>query len=149
MNIRRKGDRVFLSGVINENSDFSSLVSETSPLRIDFSGVERINSIGVRNWMLFLTKWDDQKAIEYHQCSAPIVDQLGVIVSLKGVRKKVAEVKSIRILAECGTCNQEATVPITADDYRKNKDLQTYLKPCKDCGNPTFATIHNLSDVFA
>lgn len=148
MNIERKGGKVYLSGVINENSDFSPLLKETSPLKIDFSGVQRINSVGVRSWMKFLSQWGDDKLLEYWECSVVIVDQLSIIGSLRGVRKKVATVKSVYLPSECTSCAKESEVRVSEDDYRKDPSLLSYLKPCPHCGDRQIFSIPDISGLF-
>jgi anti-anti-sigma regulatory factor len=74
MKISRKGGVVFLEGVVDENADFSPLLSENPPLQLDLSGVSRINSIGVRSWMKFISLWGD-KPMEYLECPTIITDR--------------------------------------------------------------------------
>lgn len=148
MKIERKGDRVYLSGVINENSDFTPLLQETSPLKIDFSGVQRINSVGVRSWMRFLSLWDDAKKIEYWECSVVIVDQLSIIGSLRGIRTKVAAVMSVYLPTECSSCATEFELRISDEDYKKDGTLQSYLKPCPQCGAAVIYGIPDISGLF-
>ena len=51
MKISRVANTVFISGIIDENADLSALLQEPAPLSIDFSGVTRVNSVGLRTWM--------------------------------------------------------------------------------------------------
>ena len=148
MKIENKGDRVYLSGIINENSDFTPLLTAPSPLRIDFSGVQRINSVGVRSWMRFLSLWDDSKAIEYWECSVVIVDQLSIIGSLRGVRTRVATIKSVCLPTECTACARESEIRITDIDYRKDGSLLSFLKPCSNCGDRVVFAIPDISALF-
>jgi hypothetical protein len=132
MQIQKKGDTFYLAGVINENSDFSSLLAESAPLRLNFKGIERINSIGVRSWMRFLTQWNDQP-LEYHECSVAIVDQISIISSLRGIRKKAAQVVSAYAPTECLACGREGEVLITQADFKRDPSLLTLLAPCPHC----------------
>ena len=149
MKIEQRGDRVYLSGVINEDSDFSPLLSKPSPLKIDFSGVERINSVGVRSWMRFLSQWDDKKQIEYWECSVAIVDQLSIIGSLRGVRVKVASIQSLCLPTECNGCAAEGEIRITPEDYRNDSSLQSFLKPCPTCGEKVIVATPEISGLFS
>ena len=94
----------FLSGVIDEESDFTPLLEAPFCKSIDFSGVERINSIGIRSWMLFLTKWGD-KSLNYMNCTTSISDQLATIPALSGISKRVAVVLSAMISYDCPKCD--------------------------------------------
>ena len=52
LEIRKEGNTVFLSGVIDEHADFTDLFTGlTSPVMIDWNGILRINSCGVREWV--------------------------------------------------------------------------------------------------
>lgn len=148
MKVEHKGGKVYLSGVINENSDFSPLLNEPAPLKIDFSGVQRINSVGVRSWMRFLSLWGDSKPIEYWECSVVIVDQLSIIGSLRGVRNKIAVMKSLYLPTECGGCGREDELRVTAEDYNKDNSLETFLKPCSQCAGQVSFAIHDISSLF-
>ena len=135
MKISRKGGQVFLAGVIDENADFSELLQEQSPLSIDFSGVERINSIGIRSWMMFMTRWGD-KPLNYQECPVIIADQLAVTPALRGIKKRAAVIMSAYVAFDCSNCRHQ-------EDFRVAYDqVQPQLKPgvanpkCSACGSP-------------
>jgi hypothetical protein len=133
MKISRAGSAVMLEGVIDENADFSPLLKEAAPLRIDFSRVSRINSIGVRSWMKFLTQWGD-KSLEYLQCPAAISEQLIVTPVLLGVKKRVAKVVSAQIAFVCPKCQDSEDRMITFDQLFQNVKPETKAPPCRQCG---------------
>ncbi len=133
MKISRTGAAVLLEGVIDENADFSPLLREKAPLRIDFSRVTRINSIGVRSWMKFLTQWGD-KSLEYLQCPASISEQLIVTPVLLGVKKRVAKVVSAYISFVCPKCNESEDRIVTFDQLFQNVKTDTKSPPCRQCG---------------
>lgn len=148
MNIERKKDIIYLSGVIDENSDFSPLLLEVAPLRLDFKGIQRINSIGVRSWLRFLTQWND-KPMEYHNCPPVIVDQLEIIGALRGIRKRAAFVASAWLPAECAHCRKEIEVLATHKDYDLDSTLQICQKPCPSCQGATEYAISHFGCLFA
>lgn len=133
MKISRAGAAVFLEGVIDENADFSPLLKEPAPLRIDFSRVSRINSIGVRSWMKFLTQWGD-KSLEYLQCPAIISEQLIVTPVLLGVKKRVAKVVSAYIAFVCPKCHESEDRLVTFDQLFHNVKSEAKAPPCRQCG---------------
>ena len=134
MKISRKGGQVFLAGVIDENADFSQLLQEQAPLSIDFSKVERINSIGIRSWMMFMTRWGD-KPLNYHECPVIIADQLAVTPALRGIKKRAAMIMSAYMSFDCSKCRHQEDILVTYDQ------VQPQLKPgvadpkCPDCGS--------------
>ena len=135
MKISRKGGQIFLAGVIDENADFSELLQEQAPLSIDFSGVERINSIGIRSWMMFMTRWGD-KPLNYLECPVIIADQLAVTPALRGIKKRASVIMSAYVAFDCSNCRHQ-------EDFRVAYDqVQPHLKPgvanpkCSACGLP-------------
>ena len=106
MKISRKGNVVFLEGLIDENADFSPLLTESAPLCLDLSGISRINSIGVRSWMKFITLWGD-KPMEYQECPAIISDQLMVTPVLLGIKQRSVGVTSAHISFSCSKCGRQ------------------------------------------
>jgi hypothetical protein len=104
MNISRVGDTSFLSGVIDEEADFSLILKEPQPANLDFSGIERVNSIGLRSWMHFMSKWGD-KPLNYLNCPVSIGDHLATLPALGGIPKRVAVALSAMIPYDCLKCN--------------------------------------------
>ena len=104
MEVSRISDIAYLSGVIDEESDFSALLTLPFIQTIDFSGVSRVNSIGLRSWMLFMTKWGD-KPLNYMNCTTEISDHLATIPALRGASKRVVAVLSAMIPYDCLKCN--------------------------------------------
>ncbi|MGY3804584.1 hypothetical protein ACWNT8_11005 [Pigmentibacter ruber] len=74
-----KDDYVRISGMVDENADFSELYKKHHDiLFLDLKGVHRINSSGVRKWVLALDKLKDVE-LHYINCSFPVVDQLSMV----------------------------------------------------------------------
>lgn len=132
MKISRKGNVVFLEGLIDENADFSPLLSESAPLCIDLSGISRINSIGVRSWMKFITQWGD-KPMEYHECPAIISDQLVVTPVLLGVKKRSVNVKSAHISFSCSKCGRQEDRRILSSQVLPVVLQDAIEPPCVTC----------------
>jgi len=147
MKISRKGGQVFLAGVIDENADFSELLKEQAPLSIDFSRVERINSIGIRSWMMFMTRWGD-KPLNYLECPVIIADQLAVTPALRGIKKRAAVIMSAYMTFDCPNCGHQ-------EDFRVAYDqVQPQLMPgagnpkCSACGSPMGLTHEDQFSIF-
>jgi anti-anti-sigma regulatory factor len=82
----RAAERVWLAlkGNIDERSDFSEILAlQAKSLVIDLSEVERINSIGVRQWMQFVSALGPTQ-VQFERCSVPIVQQLNTIAKFRG-----------------------------------------------------------------
>src|SRR5689334_16178520 len=72
-----------LSGILNEYADFSALLTQKEPLRLDMREVTRLNSIGIRNLLKFLADWSPRKFI-YLNCPSEFIDQVNMIPALLG-----------------------------------------------------------------
>jgi hypothetical protein len=112
MKISRRGSVVFLEGVVDENADFSPLLSESPPLQLNLSGISRINSIGVRSWMKFISLWGD-KPMEYLECPTIITDQISITPVLMGLKKPVVKIMSGFISYVCSKCNQQEDLRVS------------------------------------
>lgn len=134
MKISRVGDVVFLKGVIDENADFMPLLSEAQPLRLDFYGVSRINSIGVRSWMKFISQWGDQP-MEYLECPAMISDQLSITPVLMGLKKTVAKVMSAYFSYACSQCHHQEDRRVARDQVLPVPLSEVLEAPCSNCGS--------------
>lgn len=133
MKISRKGGVVFLEGVIDENADFSPLLSENPPLQLDLSGVSRINSIGVRSWMKFISLWGD-KPMEYLECPIIITDQISITPVLMGLKKPVVKVMSAFISYVCSKCNQQEDLRVSRAQALPIPVPAIVSPTCRACG---------------
>ena len=135
MQIKKEGDTFFIAGVIDENCTLTDLEpSGQTILKLNFKGVTKINSIGVREWMRIITLWKD-KSIEYHECSTSIVDQLMIVRTLRGAQGKIATVESALLPIECSKCGYEGEVLASRNDYVVNQSLSQIDRKCKNCGH--------------
>lgn len=133
MKISRKGDVVFLEGVIDENADFTPLLSENAPLLLNLYGISRINSIGVRSWMKFMTLWGD-KPMEYWDCPASITDQISITPVLLGLKMPVARVMSAYISYACSKCHHQEDLMVARAQVFP-QPLPDIMSPrCSNCG---------------
>lgn len=133
MKISRKGNVIFLEGVIDENADFSSLLSETAPLLLNLYGISRINSIGVRSWMKFMTLWGD-KPIEYLDCPASITDQISITPVLLGLKKPVARVMSAYVSYACSKCHHQEDLMVARTQVLPQPLPDITSPRCPNCG---------------
>ncbi len=74
-----------VSGTLDENSDLTPLTQANLPeLRLDLSGVRRVNSFGVRAWMTAIREIPSSVPLYYMHCSPPIIDQCNMIMGFRG-----------------------------------------------------------------
>ena len=137
-------DGVFhLSGELNEYADLSSLLTKTPPLRLNLKEVTRINSIGIRNLLKFLTGWGD-RAFIYEHCSSEFIDQVNMITSLLGPHKQ-GKIASFYVPYECPNCEFEKDIFSEAAPYKQALASGVWPKQqCPDC----HSTLDVMSDSF-
>ncbi len=109
-----RGDErlVAVRGAITEATDFSAALAP-GPRRVvvDLSGVERVNSFGVREWIRFLKGLKDVGVgCALDGVSVPMVRQMNMIPQARGG----AEVRAIFAPYYCHACDDERTVRLAA-----------------------------------
>ncbi len=130
----------FVSGSIDEYSAYDTLLALPDPLRIDVSGVTRINSIGIRNFLKFLNDWGS-KSLSYIGCSVDFIDQLNMVPSLAGINSQ-AIVESALVPLECDKCDSEKEILSDMIELKKSVNAGGTLPPLKcDCGGEMYVLL--------
>lgn len=102
----KKDNYVSINGMVDENADFTPLLKMNSGiLFLDLKNVNRINSSGVRRWVLALEKLRDVE-LHYINCSFSVVDQLSMVPEF--ITKK-SFVESFDARYVCENCNASYT----------------------------------------
>lgn len=129
---RRDGaTKVALSGTLNELTDLSPLQSLPSPIHIDLEHVDRINSLGVRNWMNFIRDAEAANvALVFERCSPTIVSQMSMISNFMGTRSRVTSVIAVYLCPSCMTEHLQGADVV----YGKPLQLPASM-PCRSCGS--------------
>ena len=79
-------------------------------LIVDFTKIKSINSLGVKNWVLFLRALEEQKTnITLTGCPPAIISQLNMIPSFKGN----ATVRSLFVKYICPKCTHSEIIFLT------------------------------------
>jgi hypothetical protein len=124
---------VFLSGVLNEYADFSPLLKNAPPLRLDMQDVSRLNSIGIRNLLKFLSEWG-AKPFEYLRSPSEFVDQVNMIPALLGAKGQ-GRIRSLFVPYECIDCEAEEDVLSPIEQFEKlPKGADAPKRACAKCG---------------
>ena len=108
--------RLTLNGCIDEYADLSVIRSvEEGALVLDLSGVRRINSIGVREWILSMMTIPPEVAVFWERVSVPMVSQLGMIANFHGHSR----IRSFYAPYFCSSCRaDQARLLSTSEDFR-------------------------------
>lgn len=115
LKIVEKGGTFFLAGVLNEYADFSALENKPAPLKLNMREVRRLNSIGIRNLLKFLTN-RGPLPFEYHQAPCEFIDQINMIPALLGP-KACGVIKTLFVPYECAACDCDHEVLCTIDEF--------------------------------
>lgn len=122
--------RVTLAGAVTELANFDSLKALRGAARIDLSGIDRMNSLGVRAWCHFVRDAEAAGlALTFERCSPVIVEQIAMISNFFGAKSQVA---SLLAPYFCEACGSELTQLI---ERSPNAPIQVPSTiPCSKCG---------------
>ncbi|MCY4523825.1 MAG: hypothetical protein OXB84_03710, partial [Halobacteriovoraceae bacterium] len=71
---------VELEGIMDEDASFENIPhDQKKEYLFDFNNIKKINSCGIREWISFLKKLDDNAHTIYQRCPRIIVDQMNRI----------------------------------------------------------------------
>jgi eukaryotic-like serine/threonine-protein kinase len=125
--------KVRLSGPINEDANFAPLLDELQnrgKIRFNFSGIDRINSCGVREWVNFVRSFPHSVQLEMEQCTPVVVSQLNMISNFAGE----ARVLSVQAPFVCDACGHEEDILLRIADGNI-PDLESVA--CPKCHAPS------------
>ncbi len=123
---------VKLTGSIEENVDFGTLIGQPTAQKIDLllKEVPRINSVGVKAWIKYFQGIAAKGVkLNFKECSTAIVEQINLISNFTCG----GTVESIYVPFCCGSCNTELLGLFRAGDLKKINFQIPDLK-CSKCG---------------
>ena len=131
-----------ISGIVDEYADFSELAQVAEKiLTVDFSGVTRMNSSGIRGWIQNVRR--HKITLILKNCSSPVVEQFSMIPEFTG---KNGFVESFFVHYHCVACEYETRLLLRigieihlGDSPHIDQQLAT---PCPKCGE-TLDLDHN------
>jgi len=115
--VQHRGDvsYVKLGGVIDEDNELTDLVDKipAGTAVIDLGEIERINSCGVRDWVNWLSKLENNGTRSVLvECSPAIVAQINLVNNFTGS----GVVKSFYVPYFCPECDEEKVLLVEATD---------------------------------
>ncbi|MCA9680041.1 MAG: hypothetical protein H6709_14810 [Kofleriaceae bacterium] len=123
---------VALNGVLDENADLRPLTELSGEVSFDLSGVRRISSTGVREWIELMRHLDRRCRVSLVACSPASVTQLNLISNFRGR----AQVESFMAPYECPTCGAEREVLVDSVTVLRTGGLSVPPQSCGDCATP-------------
>lgn len=132
---RRSGARVVkLEGVLDEDNELDNLIEKIGAgmALINLAGVERINSIGARDWVNWLTSIEAKGIRPVLICCSPaVVEQLNRIKNFAGS----ATVKSFHVPYHCAVCNLDKLLLVHVSEMGALPHRAPKCS-CDSCGGP-------------
>lgn len=135
------GLTVGIQGGITEDADFRPIlkIAGGQDLHLELSGVESINSCGVREWIHFVKNLEPSvQSLTFHRCSPAIVRQLNMIANFRGS----SDIQSVLLPYYCPDCSKEVRTELTLGSDRSIPEVI----PCPLCGGE--AEFDDLPDSF-
>lgn len=121
-----------LTGTIEENVDFTTLIGPVESKKMDFilKGVSRINSVGIKAWIKYFQGMAGKGVqLRFFECSTAIVEQVNLISNFTCG----GAVESIFVPFCCNSCGTELLGLFRTADLKK-VNLQIPELKCSKCG---------------
>lgn len=123
---------IVLSGAIDENSVLESVFARvTGKAVVNMRGVERINSMGVHNWIPLVQQASQQHPLAIDEISYAMVQNAVAVANMFGT----ADVRSCMAPYFCSRCKDHRMVTVSRDDVEASGD-QPPVKLCPKCAAP-------------
>lgn len=122
-----------LTGPLNERAHFGQLVARKPPLRLELSGIGSANSLGVKQFVLFIQSLKDLE-LEFHGCSEVMVELFNSFPGALGNPPLPQRVRSFHAPFECEGCGAMFKSHVQTKDVAA--DPPAFRAPCPKCGNP-------------
>ena len=122
-----------LSGALDENANLPDNSSVfPGDLILDMENVNPINSLGCRNWVIWIKSVKAQGVIKFVKCSSAVIGQANV---LNGLFPDHAQVDSLFVPYLCSACNLSHKVLVNSKDVFVNGKIGIAEEiPCPNCG---------------
>lgn len=122
---------VHVIGAINETSDLTPMFSGlTDDVVFSLEGVDKINSIGILNWVKAFTPFAKGRSVRVRNLSYPLANQAASISNLFAG----AEIESSMAPYYCSKCQAEYLVPVERKEFLA-AGAQIPNKNCSHCGS--------------
>ena len=124
-------ERVIVTGRITEETPLAPLADAISASQVvlDLAAVERINSLGCREWLLLMQTLENRGIeLALERCSVAFVQQLAMILGFAGN----GVVRSVYAPYCCAGCGHEELILLSLDSELGPSTFQT--QTCRPCG---------------
>jgi hypothetical protein len=118
---------VFVSGVIDEATQFGAIGPLSGTVEFQCKGVSKINSNGVKSWINYFTALTSQCQFSFTDLSPVLVEQLNSLSNFCAGQK----VTSLMVPFACTKCHKETLKPMTIAALKAQPEPQPI--PCPHC----------------
>lgn len=133
--------QILIEGVLNEDATLPVLPSKiTGRLILDLGELTMINSIGCRNWLLWVKTINADGGLVLTNCSPAFIAQVNV---LKGFVPPMTNVHSFYLPYHCESCEAQDKILFTNGTDTEIPDDT----PCPKCGSSMECDVVNQSYV--
>lgn len=130
-----------IRGILDEEATFGEalkLLTEMAPRKIvfDLQPLIRINSCGVREWLLFIEKLRVPEGFTFTKVSEPFLEQANIVPALLG--KPVSSIELIEAPYYCGDCDLRVGKQLKVSelgDLANGSEEPPQFK-CEKCSSP-------------
>ena len=126
------GELMTLTGEVDDQATLSDLTAQLgTKVIVDLKGVRFINSVGVREWIVFLSSLAERGAsVVLRNCSEPMVHQMSMVVEARGS----ADVESFCAPFLCDDCASERSLVLDVKQHLTElKARRVPAQKCPDC----------------
>jgi hypothetical protein len=132
---------ISLHGIIDEDSKFEGLIERIKKLlpslrHISFNlgNVNRINSCGIREWLLMIKVIQPLLPLKFYEVSEPIIEQVNMIAGFFGSEKDSKSMPVVNFYApyRCNQCRIETSVLLRPEEVPFAGEACS--APVRNCG---------------
>lgn len=124
----------FVVGALDEGVSFEPLKAAKPPVKLNFRGLQSVNSIGLSRLIQFVGNFG-YLGIEYHEVPSVLIRMLNAVPSLLGPKGDPRIVKSLNVPFCCASCNTEAEPLVEMGQIQlAGRSVYTSPVPCPRCG---------------
>lgn len=130
------GEQVLeIQGVVDESADLSPLdtfAAGGGTLVLDLGGIDRINSVGVREWIRAMKRIPDSVVVVWDHVSTAMVTQLNMIANFHGHGR----IRSFYAPYYCAACDLEQRFLLTVAGDLAAGQARAPAHTCPECSGP-------------
>jgi DNA-directed RNA polymerase subunit RPC12/RpoP len=117
---------------LDESSQYSAVKIKGRSAHFNLAGVSYINSIGIRNWVKFLSSHPGVD-FEFSYCPEAFLDAAAIFDHLLGPKRDPLSLKSGKVPFVCEQCDHDWSLVFAQEDLvpeSKRKNLQVQCPNC-------------------